>query len=94
MSCQNANTLALERIPDVARPIIVTTEEDTTRDGECDGCDTAKDVVVREGVELTVGANVEETARRVIGTRREGIPVREEAFSMSAANTSTTAVHC
>ena len=94
MARQNADTLALEGVPDVARPVVVTAEKDAAGDRERDRSDTAKDVVVREGVELTVGANVEETARRVIGTRREGIPVREEAFSMSAANTSTTAVHC
>ena len=83
MPCQNANTLALERIPDVARPIIVATEKDTTRDGECDGCDTAKDVVVRERVELTVSTYIEKTARRVIGAGGESVAVGEETSDNS-----------
>ena len=79
MPCQNANTLALERIPDVARPIIVATEEDTARDGECDRGDTAEDVVVREGVQLAVGTDIEETARSIIRTGSKRIAIGEES---------------
>ena len=94
MAREDADALTLKGVPHVACPVVITAKKDATGDRERDGGDTAKNVVMCERIELTVGTNIEETARRVIGTRREGIPVREEAFSMSAANTSTTAVHC
>ena len=66
MPCQNANPLALERIPDVARPIIVTTEEDTTRDGESDGGDSTENVVMGERVELAISPDIKQAAGCVI----------------------------
>ena len=56
------DTLKGERVPHVARPVVVTTKEDTAGDRERDRRDTAKDVIVRESVQLTVSANVEKTA--------------------------------
>ena len=66
MSSQNPDTLALEGVPDVASPVVIATKENTTRDGEGDGGDSAKDVVVGEGVELAISAYIEETARCII----------------------------
>lgn len=62
MTCENTNALTAEGVPDVASPVVVTTEEDAARDGECDGGDTAKDIVVSEDVELTVSTDIEQTA--------------------------------
>jgi hypothetical protein len=63
---EDADALATERVPDVARPVIVPAEEDAARDGECDGGDAAQDVVVREDVQLTVRTDVEQPARGVV----------------------------
>ena len=59
---QNADALALESVPDVARPVVVTAEEDAARNGERHGGDTTQDVVMREGVKLAVSTDVEEAA--------------------------------
>ena len=77
---QHADSLTLKSIPDVARPVIVTTKENTSRNGESDGSDTAQDVVVRERVQLTVGANVEQAARGIVRARSECVAVGEEAI--------------
>ena len=45
---QDSNTFTLERIPDIASPVIVSTKENTPGDGEGDGCDATQDVVVRK----------------------------------------------
>ena len=50
MTSQDANTLSFERIPNIARPVIVSTKQDTTRDGEGNRGDTAKDVIMSERV--------------------------------------------
>ena len=62
MAGEHTNALALESIPDVARPVVVTAEEDAARNGERDGGNTTQDVVMREGVKLAVSADVEEAA--------------------------------
>ena len=33
---QNTHTLASQRIPDIASPVIITSEKDTTRNRKCD----------------------------------------------------------
>jgi hypothetical protein len=76
---EDAHPLAAEGVPDVARPVVVAAEENTTGDGECNRGDTAQDVVVGEDVQLAVGTDVEETARRVVRAGRKGITIREEA---------------
>lgn len=94
MAREDADALTLKGVPYVARPVVITTEKDTTRDRECDGGDTAKNVVVRERVELTVSTDIEKTARRVVRTRSKSVSVREEAAVMSVPNLSTTTVRC
>ena len=78
MAGENTDTFALERFPDIARPIVVATKEDATRDRERDRRDTAQDVVVSERVQLAVCADVEKTAGCIVGACRESIAVREE----------------
>lgn len=36
VSGQNADALSLQRVPNIASPVIVATEKDTARDGESD----------------------------------------------------------
>ena len=36
VASENAHTFTLERVPDIACPIVVAAEQDATRDGECD----------------------------------------------------------
>ena len=79
MACKNTYTLALERVPDVASPVIIAAEQDTAGDGESDGGDTAQYVVVRVDVELAVGTDVEQAARRIIRASCKGITIGEES---------------
>ena len=79
MTSENTNALAFERVPDIASPVIVTTEQHTSRDRKRNGCDTAQNVVVGEGVQLAISTNVEKPARGVIGPSGEGITVGEES---------------
>ena len=83
MPSEHTDPLPLEGVPDIARPVVVAAEEDAAGDGEGDGCDTAKDVVVRERVELTVSTYIEKTARRVIGAGGESVAVGEETSDNS-----------
>jgi hypothetical protein len=63
---EDADTLTTERVPDIARPVVVPAEQNAARDGERDGGDAAQDVVVREDVQLTVRTDVEQPARGVV----------------------------
>jgi hypothetical protein len=80
---EDADALALERVPDVARPVVVATKQDATRDGERDGGDTAQDVVVRVRVQLAVRADIEQPARCIVGASRKRVAVREKPAPLS-----------
>jgi hypothetical protein len=79
MTSEDTHTFTPEGIPNVACPIVVTTKEYPSRNRERNRRDTAKDIVVRESVELAICADVEQAARRIVGTGRECIAVREKA---------------
>lgn len=79
MTSQNANSFALEHIPDIDIVVFVTRKQESSRTGKGDRGDSAKDVVIGVNVEFTVGAHVEQTAGRVVGTRSECIAVWEES---------------
>lgn len=81
MAGKDTHSFALESIPDITGPIVVTTEKDTTRDGECNGGDTAENVVMGEGIELAVSPDIEKTTRGVIRAGGKRITIREEAMS-------------
>jgi hypothetical protein len=66
MAGQDADPLALERIPHITGPVVIATEEDTAGDGKGDGGDAAEDVVVGEGVQFAVCADVEEAAGSIV----------------------------
>ena len=59
MACQNAHSLSLESVPNVARPVVIAAEKDTARNGESDGCDAAKNVIVSECIQFSIGADIE-----------------------------------
>lgn len=81
---QHTDSLALEGVPYVACPVVIPTKEDATGDAERDGGDTTQYVVVRECVQLTVSAYVEQAARRIVRASSKSISVREEAIVRSA----------
>ena len=76
---QNSNTFTLERIPNIAGPVVVSSEENTSGDGEGDGGDTAQNVVVREGIELAISTNVKQPARSIVRASSECIAIGEKA---------------
>jgi hypothetical protein len=79
MSSKNTNTLALEGVPDIACPIVITAEKKSSRNGKCNRGDSAKDVIVGVGVQFAVGADIEETTAGIVRACTKGISVREEA---------------
>lgn len=78
MTGQDTNALALESVPDVASPVVIASEQETARDGEGDGGDTTKNVVVSERNQLAIRTNIEQSAGRIVRTGRESIAVGEE----------------
>ena len=78
MPRKNTHALALERVPNIARPVVVPAKQHSAGDGEGDGSDSAEDVVVCEGVELAVGSEVKEAAGGVVGAGGKGVAVGEE----------------
>lgn len=60
-------------VPCVTVVVIITSKEHLTSAREINGRDTAQDFVVGKVVDLTVGAQVKEAARRIIGTGSKGI---------------------
>lgn len=85
VASQDADALTLKGVPHVACPVVITAKKDATGDRERDGGDTAKNVVMCERIELTVGTNVKKTARCIVRTRSKGVSIREEAVVLSVA---------
>lgn len=79
MTCEDANPFTLECIPDVAVVVIIPGKKHTTRDGEGDGCDAAKDIIVGVGVEFTVRSEIKELARGIVRPGDKCIAVGEES---------------
>ena len=59
MPRQDPDPFALECIPDITIVIIITGKQDSTRGGECDGSDSAEDIVVGVSVEFSIGSEIE-----------------------------------
>lgn len=78
MPSENTDTFAFQGVPDIACPIIVATEQYSSRDREGDRSDTTENIVVSEDVQLTIGTKVEEAARGIIGYSSESVAVGEE----------------
>lgn len=85
MSREHAHSLALERVPDVAVVVVVTGKQDPPRGGECDGGDTAEDVVVGVRVEFAIRPEIEELARGIVGSGRKRIAIGEEPGGVGSA---------
>ena len=88
VSSEDADTFALEGVPHVAVEVVVPGKEHPSRDRERDRCDAAQDIVVHVLVQLAVGAQVEQSTRRVVGTGRERVSVREESAGRVKRNES------
>lgn len=78
MTGQDASTLRLHGVPHVTVEVIVTGQQETTALAEGDTRDAANYVVVRVERQLLIGANIEEPASGVVGSRRERVAVGEE----------------
>ena len=50
VASQNTDTLPFQCIPDITGPIVITAEQDSARNRECDGGNSTKDVVMCKGV--------------------------------------------
>ena len=64
-------TFETQRVPNIAIEIIIAGQEKATRFGEGDRGDAADDVVVRIHAHFLIGSDVEQTARGIVGSRRE-----------------------
>ena len=80
MAGQNTHTFSFESIPNVARPVIVSTKQDAAGDGEGNRSNTTKNVVVRERVQLPISPDIKEPTRGIIGTGGKGVTIREESL--------------
>jgi hypothetical protein len=78
VSSKHAHTFSFEGVPDVASPVVVTSKKESSRDGERDRRNTAQDMVVGEGVQLSVSTNVKQPAGGVVGTGGKGVTIGEE----------------
>jgi len=56
---QDPDPFSLECIPDITVVIVVTGKQDSARGGECDGSDSAEDIVVSISVEFSIGSEIE-----------------------------------
>jgi hypothetical protein len=50
VTSQNTNAFAFQRVPDVTCPVVITTKQNTARDGESDGGNSAENIVVCESI--------------------------------------------
>ena len=79
---EHSDTVALEGIPGVAVEVIVAREHDAPVQRERHGGDPAHDALVRVRHELSVSADIKESATGVIRTSTKGHPVREESIKI------------
>lgn len=78
MANELLSVLAVDSIPDIARVVIITGEQVLARLGEGDRSDTAEDTLACITIDLAIRTDIEQTARRVIGTSTERVSIREE----------------
>lgn len=79
------DTSSLDGIPSLARVVIITGEEVTTRDREGDRGDTDGDRFLCVHLQFSASADIEQARGRVVGTGGEGVSVGEEADSVDVA---------
>lgn len=82
VTAKRANFVASENIPHLALKIVITSEKQSSRDGESNGSDATQYLVALVNVEFTICTNVEETAGSIIRARAECISVGEELDSI------------
>jgi len=78
VTLQRTNSLTTESIPDLALKVIVTSKQESAGNGECHGGDTADGLANSVALQFSVGADIEKTARSIVGTSTESISVGEE----------------
>jgi len=86
MTSQDTYSFTFQSIPDVTGPIIITTEKDSSGNGECNWSDTTKNVIVSESIELSVSSDVEKSARSIVWSGSKSISIREETVDNMSEN--------
>jgi hypothetical protein len=76
---KNTYALSFKRIPNVARPVIISTKQDTPRDREGNRSNTTEDIVVRERIQLSIGPDIKEPTRGIIGTGGKSVAIRDKS---------------
>lgn len=62
VTLQCTDSLTTKSVPDLAFKVIVTSEQKSTRDRECHGCDSADRLANGVALQFSVGADIEKTA--------------------------------
>ena len=79
VASQDTDALSLERIPNIARPIIVSTKQDTPRDREGNRSDTTKNIIMCERIQFPISPDIKEPARGIIGAGGKSVTIREKS---------------
>jgi len=77
VSLQNLEGICRQRVPDDSVVVVVAGKEEFARLRKGDRGDSTQNPIRSVLVDLAVRANIEETARRVVGSSSEGISVWE-----------------
>lgn len=85
MTIQRVDTLSLDGVPTLARVVIITTEEVTTRDRKGNGCDSTVNGFLSVYLQFTASTDIKQARGGVIGTSSKGLSIREEANSVDIA---------
>lgn len=78
MARQHTHTLSPQRVPNVASPIVVTTEQNTARDRESNRSNAAQNIVMCKRVQFTISSDIKQAAGSVVGPCRKRITVGEK----------------
>lgn len=79
MTRQNRHSLALEGVPDVDRVVVVPGEQEPSADAQVDGVGPEDNAFLGIDRDLFVGAEIKQTAGRIIRARCHGVAARVKA---------------
>jgi len=85
MSLQSEHSLALKSVPSVAVEIVVASKQKSTADAERNAGNTAQNALVSVLHELSISADIEQSAARIVAASAEGHAVREERNRVDVA---------
>jgi len=85
MSGQSEDSLSLEGIPDIAVEVIVSGKEVSPRDREGDRGDSTEDGIVGVLHQISIGTNVKQSARGIVGSGSKSHSIGEEGDGVDVA---------